>query len=100
MMMMKVICLFMVIEQLIGSKDIIYLFCFFILFSGPFKRNNEFNGESDKVFDESLRNRNPEWGYRNIEDLDKLALENNLTPVSVIDMPSNNFVLIYKQKKK
>jgi SAM-dependent methyltransferase len=40
---------------------------------GPFKRDGEHTAISNAVFDSSLRDRDPEWGVRDVEDLEKLA---------------------------
>jgi SAM-dependent methyltransferase len=40
---------------------------------GPFKRNGEHTAPSNAAFDSSLRNRDPEWGMRDIDDVKKLA---------------------------
>src|SRR5712675_519517 len=40
---------------------------------GPFKRDGKHTALSNAVFDTSLREGNPEWGVRDIADLEKLA---------------------------
>ena len=40
---------------------------------GPFKRGGKHTAISNAVFDSSLRDRNAEWGVRDIEALEKLA---------------------------
>ena len=40
---------------------------------GPFKRDGKHTALSNAVFDTSLRERDPEWGVRDIADVEKLA---------------------------
>ena len=40
---------------------------------GPFKRDGRHTALSNAVFDTSLRDRDAEWGVRDIDDLEKLA---------------------------
>lgn len=40
---------------------------------GPFKRGGEHTSEGNATFDASLRGRNPEWGYRDVEAMEDLA---------------------------
>src|SRR4029077_3772751 len=40
---------------------------------GPFKRDGKHTALSNAVFDTSLRERDPEWGVRDIADVERLA---------------------------
>ena len=40
---------------------------------GPFKRGGKHTADSNAAFDASLRQGNPEWGVRDIDDVEKLA---------------------------
>ena len=60
---------------------------------GPFKRNGAHSAPSNADFDASLRARNPDWGVRDIGDLDSLARQAGLSAAEMTAMPSNNFVL-------
>jgi hypothetical protein len=64
---------------------------------GPFKRDGAHNAPSNAAFDESLRSRNPEWGVRDVDDLRALAAANGLRFVELIEMPSNNAILIFER---
>ena len=44
-----------------------------LLLYGPFKRDGKHTAVSNAVFDSSLRDNNPEWGVRDIAELEKLA---------------------------
>jgi hypothetical protein len=62
---------------------------------GPFKRGGKHTALSNAVFDSSLREGNPEWGVRDIEAVEALAAAAGLALVEVVEMPSNNLVLVF-----
>ena len=62
---------------------------------GPFKRGCRHTALSNAVFDTSLREQNPEWGVRDIADLEKLAETVGLALVETSDMPANNMILAF-----
>lgn len=64
---------------------------------GPFKRDGQHNAPSNAAFDESLRARDPEWGVRDTTELRALADRNGLRFVEMVEMPSNNAILIFAQ---
>lgn len=61
---------------------------------GPFKRNGSHTAPSNAAFDQSLRNRDPSWGIREIENVKKRAQKNGFSDLTIIEMPANNFVLV------
>ncbi|XP_054084196.1 UPF0585 protein CG18661 isoform X2 [Zeugodacus cucurbitae] len=67
---------------------------------GPYKVNGILEPESNVNFDQSLKNRNIEWGIRDIEDLKKLAEENNIELVKSVDMPVNNKFLTWMKRRE
>jgi SAM-dependent methyltransferase len=64
---------------------------------GPFKRDGAHNAPSNAAFDQSLRNRNSEWGVRDTADLRALAARNGLRFVQLAEMPSNNAILEFER---
>ena len=68
---------------------------------GPFKKNGTFTGEGDgnAKFDASLQERNSEWGYREVEYLEKYGNGCGLELVEAVDMPANNFLLCFEKKE-
>ena len=64
---------------------------------GPFQRDGEHNAPSNAAFDASLRSQNPEWGVRDTAELRALAAANRLRFVELVEMPSNNAILIFAQ---
>src|ERR1700759_5544412 len=63
---------------------------------GPFKRDGQHTALSNAVFDTSLREGNPEWGVRDIADVEQLAARNGLALREVRDMPANNLILVFE----
>ena len=66
-----------------------------LLLYGPFKRDGKHTAVSNAVFDSSLREANPEWGVRDIADLETLAAANGLRLAKTFDMPANNMILMF-----
>ena len=64
---------------------------------GPFKRDGVHTAPSNETFDASLRAENPEWGVRDVADLDALAQTAGLSPAEIVEMPANNLVLVFKR---
>jgi SAM-dependent methyltransferase len=66
---------------------------------GPFKRDGRHTAVSNAVFDSSLRDKNAEWGVRDIEALEKLAANAGLALMEVAEMPANNLILVFGRRK-
>lgn len=64
---------------------------------GPFKRDGKHTALSNAVFDTSLRDRDAEWGVRDIADLEKLAGSVGLGLAETAEMPANNLVLVFER---
>jgi hypothetical protein len=69
-----------------------------LLLYGPFKRDGKHTALSNAVFDTSLREGNPEWGVRDIADLEKLAGSVGLALRDVVEMPANNLILVFARQ--
>jgi Protein of unknown function (DUF938) len=65
---------------------------------GPFKRNDRHTAISNAVFDTSLRDRDPEWGVRDIADLERQAATAGLVLIETVAMPANNLILVFGRK--
>jgi SAM-dependent methyltransferase len=66
---------------------------------GPFKRDGKHTAPSNAAFDISLRDRDPEWGVRDIADLEKLAAGAGLALTDIAEMPANNLILVFARPK-
>jgi hypothetical protein len=62
---------------------------------GPFMRDGQHTAPSNAAFDASLRAENPDWGVRDLADLNALAQEAGLTAAEIAPMPANNLVLVF-----
>ena len=65
---------------------------------GPFNYAGEYTSESNRGFDQWLKQRDPMSGIRNFEDLDELAQNNDLIFQEDITMPVNNRILVWCKK--
>ena len=70
-----------------------------VIVYGPFNYNGAYTSESNERFDQFLQASSPEKGIRDIEKVNKLALENHLLPVADYEMPANNRLLVWRFKK-
>lgn len=65
---------------------------------GPFSRNGAHTAPSNEAFDASLKARDPRWGVRDLEqEIAPLAQENALTLEHVVEMPANNFSVVFRK---
>ncbi len=64
----------------------------FILY-GPFRRNGSHTSLSNEVFDQSLRDRNPSWGVRDLEAVEKLCSQVGLLGMHFQECPANNLIV-------
>ena len=65
---------------------------------GPFKRGGKHTALSNAVFDTSLREQDPEWGVRDIADIEKLAEAGGLALIESAQMPANNLILAFERR--
>ncbi|MGB3312883.1 MAG: DUF938 domain-containing protein [Albidovulum sp.] len=63
---------------------------------GPFTLNGVFNTDSNREFNDYLREQNPEWGLRDIADIDAIAEGLDMVRTALQDMPANNFLVVYQ----
>jgi hypothetical protein len=66
-----------------------------LVFYGPFKRGGRHTALSNATFDTSLREGNPEWGVRDVEAVEELAVRAGLSLLEVAEMPANNLTLVF-----
>ncbi|BDA74639.1 hypothetical protein CAL7716_088050 [Calothrix sp. PCC 7716] len=64
---------------------------------GPFKVNGKNTTSSNEEFDKTLLSSGvPEWGLKDVTDINNAAYKYNLDLKEKIDMPANNFILVYE----
>lgn len=65
---------------------------------GPYRRHGRHTASSNEAFDAQLRLQNPEWGLRDMEEVERLACAAGFGPAEVIDMPANNLSLVFRRR--
>jgi SAM-dependent methyltransferase len=65
---------------------------------GPYRRYGGHTAPSNEKFDADLRAQNPAWGLRDMEAVSEVAASSGFTPPEIVEMPSNNFSLIFRRK--
>jgi SAM-dependent methyltransferase len=69
-----------------------------LILYGPYLENDVETAPSNMAFDRSLRERDPEWGLRELADVDDVAEEFGFTRTRRVEMPANNLALIYRKR--
>jgi len=62
---------------------------------GPYHRDGKPTAPSNHAFDLDLRQRNPAWGIRNLEDVASLAATHGFAAPRIVEMPANNLSLLF-----
>lgn len=63
---------------------------------GPYRFGGA-TAPSNEAFDASLRRRNPEWGVRDVDDLDALAESVGLSRAVTEALPANNHAIVWRR---
>jgi Protein of unknown function (DUF938) len=64
---------------------------------GPYKREGFATAPSNQAFDQSLRDRNPTWGLRDLEAVVALARSVGFLAPVITEMPANNLSVVFRQ---
>ncbi|KND59943.1 SAM-dependent methyltransferase [Candidatus Burkholderia verschuerenii] len=75
----------------LGAGGVLYLY-------GPYRRNGAYTAPSNEAFDAQLRANDPRWGVRDLEAVQTLAATNGFTFVEIVDMPANNFSVVFRKE--
>jgi SAM-dependent methyltransferase len=74
--------------RILRPGGILYLY-------GPYRRSGRHTAPSNEAFDESLRQRNPQWGVRDLEAVVEVAGRHGLELSEVVEMPANNLSVVF-----
>ena len=66
---------------------------------GPFLIDGKATTPSNEAFDRSLRGRDPRWGLRDLSEVTERAAQAGLSPVVVMTMPANNFLVLFRRTR-
>jgi len=69
----------------------------FVLY-GPFRIGGAHTAPSNEAFDERLKERDPTWGVRNLDDIVSLAASQGLVFLERVTMPANNFTVVFRKQ--
>ena len=69
----------------------------FLMLYGPFKIKNKHISQSNELFDKSLKLQNENWGVINLDEVNEEARVNGFFENELIEMPANNFIIIYRK---
>ena len=64
---------------------------------GPFMRNGAHTSASNAAFDQSLRERNHQWGLRELNHVTAIAAKAGFNTENVVSMPANNLTLVFQR---
>lgn len=67
---------------------------------GPFQVDGQHTSAGNVAFDRSLRQQDPNWGIRDVRDLDAVAAQVGLESQARVEMPANNRLLVYRQRSE
>jgi hypothetical protein len=76
--------------RLLPSGGVLFLY-------GPYFESDVETARTNLLFDASLRDRNPAWGIRRLDDVTALAGRHGLGLSERITMPANNLTLVFRK---
>ena len=69
-----------------------------IILYGPYLEQGVETAASNLAFDDSLKARNPAWGLRHLDAVDRVASNHGFARTTRHDMPANNLTLVYRRR--
>jgi len=69
-----------------------------LILYGPYRRRDVPTAPSNEAFDLSLKERNPDWGLRDLEAVAEAAEARGLSLDRVVEMPANNVTAVFTRK--
>ena len=84
-------CLFANAGEILNPQGLLFMY-------GPFANDGVLEPKSNKEFDATLKLNNPDWGIRDLRDLEGEASRSDIVLQEVIDLPANNKLVIWKRE--
>jgi SAM-dependent methyltransferase len=66
-----------------------------LILYGPFREGGNHTGPGNAGFDAALRDENPDWGVRDLDEVSALAAASGLGAAQINRMPSNNLLAAF-----
>jgi SAM-dependent methyltransferase len=79
-------------KALLPAHGVLFLY-------GPYRRYGRHTSEGNAQFDSDLRAHDPEWGLRDLEAVSGVADRAGFTLAEIVEMPANNFSLVFKRRE-
>ena len=76
--------------RLLRAGELVYLY-------GPFRFGGQLTAPSNEAFDASLRERDPLWGVRDLDDVSAVAAGEGFARDEVTPMPANNHSIVFRK---
>lgn len=77
--------------RLLPEGGILYLY-------GPYKQEGKHTAPSNQDFDQFLKQQNPDWGVRDLEEVVATAQKQGLTLIETVQMPANNLSVVFERR--
>ena len=65
---------------------------------GPYSVQGRHTSPSNAAFDSALRAENPEWGLRDLKEVESWAKDQGFELAETIEMPANNFSVLFRKR--
>lgn len=79
-------------KALLPAQGVLFLY-------GPYRRFGGHTSEGNAKFDRDLRAQNAEWGLRDMEAVSDVATGAGFVLAEIVEMPANNFSLVFKRRE-
>ncbi len=64
---------------------------------GPYRFSGSFTAGSNAAFSERLKSRDPSWGVRDVDDIEREANARGISLLETVALPANNHVLVWRR---
>jgi len=75
-------------SRLLRAGGILFLY-------GPYMRDGKHTAPSNEAFDRSLKERDPSWGVRDVDEVARVGESNGLVLCEIVEMPANNLSVVF-----